>query len=240
MFLEKAFAFSVEEPEREIHLLSGHSFDRPLASKRRGTLRLKDGDDGLRFEADLPEEAAQPSWMRDTVLSLQGGLIGGLSPGFSVPPPGTVPNAEELTPEPGNPGVQIRVIRQAVLYELSLVTPTCLPGDRCRFARSKHRPRHSVEAAAVAVAPGGGFVGPRQSGGSASALTAEDLRARLRIPSDVPIAQVEALLEAASALVERYASVAPTSIKNEATVRAAGWMRQGAVRRRYAHGCRCR
>ena len=57
-------------------------------------------------------------------------------------------------------------------------------------------------------------------------LTADDLRARLRIPADVPIAQVEALLEAASALVERYASGAPTSIKNEATVRAAGWMRQ--------------
>ena len=78
----------------------------------------------------------------------------------------------------------------------------------------------------MAVAPGGGFVGPRQSGGSTSALTAEDLRERLRIPSDVPIAQVEALLEAASALVESFAAGAPTAIKNEATVRAAGWMRQ--------------
>ena len=29
-----AFAFAVEEPEREIHLLSGHSFHRPLSSKR--------------------------------------------------------------------------------------------------------------------------------------------------------------------------------------------------------------
>ena len=71
-----------------------------------------------------------------------------------------------------------------------------------------------------------GFVGPRQSGGSTGALTAEDLRERLRIPSDVPIAQVEALLEAACALIERYASAAPTAIKNEAVVRAAGWMRQ--------------
>ena len=60
----------------------------------------------------------------------------------------------------------------------------------------------------------------------AGALTADDLRERLRIPADVPIAQVEALLEAASALVERYAAGAPTSIKNEAIVRAAGWLKQ--------------
>ena len=72
-------------------------------------------------------------------------------------------------------------------------------------------------------------LGPRQSGGSSSrvgGLTADDLRERLRIPADVPIAQVEDLLSAASALVERYAAGAPTAIKNEATVRAAGWMRQ--------------
>ena len=126
MFLQRALAFAVEDEAREIHLLSGHSFDRPLASKRRGTLRLEDRDDGLRFEADLPEEAEQPSWMRDTVLALQGGLVGGISPGFSVPP-ASVPNAEQVIPEPGNPGVQIRVIRQAVLYELSLVTRPAYP-----------------------------------------------------------------------------------------------------------------
>ena len=122
MFLERAFAFAVEDEAREIHLLSGHSFDRPLASKRRGTLRLDDADDGLLFEADLPEVEVQPTWMRDSVLAMEAGLVGGISPGFRVPPLSAVPNAEELIPEPGNPGVQIRVIRQAVLYELSLVT----------------------------------------------------------------------------------------------------------------------
>ena len=127
MFLQRAFAFAVEDEAREIHLLSGHSFDRPLASKRRGTLRLKDRDDGLRFEADLPEEAEQPSWMRDTVLALQGGLVGGINPGFSIPPVSAVPDAVELIAEPGNPGVQIRVIRQAVLYEMSLVTRPAYP-----------------------------------------------------------------------------------------------------------------
>ena len=126
-FLQRAFAFAVEDETREIHLLAGHSFDRPLASKLRGTLKLKDGDDGLRFTAELPEEAAQPSWMRDTVMALNAGLVGGISPGFRVPPPAAVPNAEALIPEPGNPGVQIRVIRQAVLFELSLVTRPAYP-----------------------------------------------------------------------------------------------------------------
>ena len=77
----------------------------------------------------------------------------------------------------------------------------------------------------MAVNPGG-FIGPRQSGGSTGALTADDLRERLRIPTDVPIAQVEALLEAANALVERFASAAPTAVKGEAIVRVAGWMKQ--------------
>ena len=33
-----AFAFAVEDETREIHLLAGHSYDRPLASKRAGSL----------------------------------------------------------------------------------------------------------------------------------------------------------------------------------------------------------
>ena len=46
----------------------------------------------------------------------------GLSPGFRVPPKGVVPNAETFRPEPGNPGVQIRQINDAVLREFSVVT----------------------------------------------------------------------------------------------------------------------
>ena len=66
--------------------------------------------------------------MRDSILC-HGGRPGWwhFSPGFRVPPQSAVPNAEELIPEPGNPGVQIRVIRQAVLYELSLVTRPAYP-----------------------------------------------------------------------------------------------------------------
>ena len=121
-FSPGAFRYAVDDAEREIHLLAGHSFDRPLASRRAGTLILEDSDDALSFTATLPEESAQPTYMRDAVMQIHAGLVGGISPGFRVPPPSAVANAERLIPEPGNPGVQIRVIDAAVLYELSLVT----------------------------------------------------------------------------------------------------------------------
>ena len=126
-FKSRAFSFAVDSPESEIHLLRGHSFDAPLASKRGGTLRLADTDEALEFEAMLPEEARQPVYMRDTVNMIRAGLVGGLSPGFRVPPRGTVPGAETIEPEPGNPDVAIRVINAAVLYELSLVTRPAYP-----------------------------------------------------------------------------------------------------------------
>ena len=121
-FAPRAFRFAVEEEEREIHLLSGHSFDKPLARKRNGTLQLEDSAEGLSFTAELPPEGDQPAYMADTLKQMRAGLVGGISPGFQVPPPSAVANAEELIPEPGNPSVQIRQINAAVLYELSIVT----------------------------------------------------------------------------------------------------------------------
>ena len=121
-FEPRAFSYAVKAADREIHLLAGHSYGTPLASKQRGSLILDDTDDALSFRAMLPPEGEQPSWMVDTVRSLRAGLVGGISPGFSVPPVTAVADAERLEDEPGNPGVAIRVIRAAVLFELSLVT----------------------------------------------------------------------------------------------------------------------
>lgn len=121
-FAPRAFRFAVESEEHDINLLRGHSFDSPLASKRAGTLALEDTEEALSFDAELPPEANWPSWMSDTVLAVRSGLIRGISPGFRIPPASVVPNAEELIPEPGNPGVLIRRVNEAVLYELSLVT----------------------------------------------------------------------------------------------------------------------
>ena len=116
-----------ELERRNIHILSGHSFDRPLGSLIARNAPVVDGDDAVHFEVDLPDEDRQPSWIRDAVLAVEAGLSVGVSPGFKVPPANVVPNAEELIPEAGNPGVSIRVIKQAVLIELSIVTRPAYP-----------------------------------------------------------------------------------------------------------------
>ena len=119
--MPKAFRYAIDE-DREINLLSGHEFSKPLASTKSGTLKLSDTDDRLSFEATLPRPSQQPTWIQDTVRSIRAGLIGGVSPGFKVPPLSVVPGAEQFVPDKDNPKVYVRLVNAAVLYELSLVT----------------------------------------------------------------------------------------------------------------------
>ena len=88
----------------------------------RSGARVESTREAVEFEIDLPDESNQPSYMRDTVAMIRSGLIGGISPGFRVPPRAVVPNGERLEAEPGNAAVQVRVIENAILYELSIVT----------------------------------------------------------------------------------------------------------------------
>ena len=120
-FASRAFRFAIEDENRKIDLLVGHDFGKPIASRQSGTLSIVDSD-AVRFEATLPEEALTPSWVLDVEKAILNGTMIGLSPGFRVPPMSAVPNAERLIPEPGNPGVQIRQINDAVLREFSVVT----------------------------------------------------------------------------------------------------------------------
>lgn len=117
-----AFSFTLDDPERDVHLLVGHSFDKPLASRKAGSLTLKDTEDFLEFVAQIPEGAERASHVTDALAMLGAGLIQGVSPGFRVPPREVVPEAEKLVPEPGNPSVFIRKLFQLMLFELSLVT----------------------------------------------------------------------------------------------------------------------
>ena len=60
---------------------------------------------------------------QDTIKEIERGLVTGTSPGFFIPPKEKVPDAEEFVDEPGSTeGVRIRVIRNAVLVEMSLVS----------------------------------------------------------------------------------------------------------------------
>ncbi|MEM1072983.1 MAG: HK97 family phage prohead protease [Pseudomonadota bacterium] len=119
----RAFAYRVDRPEEDIHLLIGHSYDRPLASRGAGTLSLNDSEDALTFEAKISAEMQEVSYVRDALAGIAAGLTIGLSPGFRIPPERTVPNAEKVEEEDPTEGTAlIRTIYEALLYELSIVT----------------------------------------------------------------------------------------------------------------------
>jgi len=122
-FASRAFSFAVDDPERDIHLLIGHSFDRPLASRKARTLTLEDSDEALTFEAILTREIQEASWAKDFVAAFSAGLVTGISPGFRVAPPEAVAKPEEVTEEdPAEGSALIRTVFAAVLFELSMVT----------------------------------------------------------------------------------------------------------------------
>ena len=124
-FEPRAFNFAIEDETRQLDILVGHDFGKPIASRKAGTLEIEDSADAVNFEARLPDDP--PSWAVDMEKSVAAGLMVGLSPGFVVPPASAVPDAERFEDEPGNPGVQIRVIRAAVLREFSVVTAPAYP-----------------------------------------------------------------------------------------------------------------
>ncbi len=122
-FAPKAFAYRVDDPKADIHLLVGHDYDRPLASRGAGTFHLRDTDGALTFEATISPEMLEVGYVRDLLAQFAAGLIGGISPGFRIPPERTVPNAEQVTQEDPRQGTAlIRTVLAALLYEISLVT----------------------------------------------------------------------------------------------------------------------
>lgn len=128
----RAFAYRVNKPEEDIHLLVGHSYDRPLASRGAGTLDLADSDDALTFEARITEEMQAVSYVQDFLNAFAAGLIMGISPGFRLPPKRAVPNPEQIEDEGHDPAngmhnAIIRTVLAALLYELSVVTRPAYP-----------------------------------------------------------------------------------------------------------------
>ena len=91
-FEPRAFRFAIEDEARQIDVLVGHDYGKPIASRKAGTLQIADGEDGVTFEAQLPDDP--PSWITDAERAVAAGLMVGLSPGFTVPPASVVPDAE--------------------------------------------------------------------------------------------------------------------------------------------------
>ncbi|ARQ03146.1 hypothetical protein CAK95_23325 [Pseudorhodoplanes sinuspersici] len=120
-----AFSHSLDSVEQDIALLVGHSFDRPLASKKTGTLVFNDTSEVLTFDATVLPEIADTSYGSDILKMISAGLSVGLSPGFRIPPPSAVPSdqAEKIEEEDPRIGrALIRTIFAAILFELSIVT----------------------------------------------------------------------------------------------------------------------
>lgn len=128
----RAFGYRITTPsehggKKDIHLLSGHDFGRPLASVRSGTLDLRDGDDAVSFTATISEEMQATSYVKDVLAAIAAGLAVGLSPGFRLPPKRAVAESEKVEDEGSDPArgmhnAIIRTVLAALLYEFSVVT----------------------------------------------------------------------------------------------------------------------
>lgn len=128
VFAPRAFGFAVDDPDRDIHFLIGHSYDRPLASKKAQTFLLNDTDIALEFEAIITPDIQVSSWWTDFLATFGSGLVGGISPGFRVAPRERVRVPEKTEDEDPSEGTAlIRTIFAAVLFELSLVTRPAYP-----------------------------------------------------------------------------------------------------------------
>jgi HK97 family phage prohead protease len=127
-----AFAYRVNDPNEDIHLLAGHDYNKPLASKGTGTLDIVSDERALSFLARIAPEIFQSPYGQEVLAQLKSGLAKGISPGFRLPPTRAVAQAEKITQEPyqpeiGNHGATIREVIQGLLYELSVVTVPAYP-----------------------------------------------------------------------------------------------------------------
>lgn len=132
MIAPGAFSYRLDRPDEDIHLLVGHSYDRPLASRKAGTLTFEDTPEALIFDAVIVPEIERTSYARDVLAAIGAGLIMGISPGFRLPPERAVPEPERIEdeghdPENGAHNAIIRTVLAALLYEISLVTRPAYP-----------------------------------------------------------------------------------------------------------------
>ncbi|MCV2446549.1 HK97 family phage prohead protease [Paracoccus sp. DMF] len=77
-----AFNFSINAPDRDVHLLVGHSYDKPIASKEAGTLEFNDTEEFLEFIAQIPLGAERATHITDLLIMLGAGLIRGVESGL--------------------------------------------------------------------------------------------------------------------------------------------------------------
>jgi HK97 family phage prohead protease len=122
----RAFAARIDAGA-DIHLLAGHDYEKPLASRGAGTLTLTDTPEGVTFEATVDPGT---TWARDFLAAHAAGLVRGLSPGFRVPLGG-----ERI--ERRGDGL-LRRISAGELFELSAVTVPAYPAAQIEARNWRH------------------------------------------------------------------------------------------------------
>jgi len=138
LFEPGAFAYRIDDPDEDMHLLVGHDYDHPLASRGTGTFSIRDTASAVLFEAVISRAISETSHGRDALALIGSGLAVGISPGFRIPPKRAVEDAETVEQEPddGSPspldgqpqrGALIRRIKAALLFEMSVVTRPAYP-----------------------------------------------------------------------------------------------------------------
>ena len=150
----RAFAYRIDTPsdyggKKDIHLLAGHSYDKPLASVRSGTLEIADSDEAVTFTATISEEMQEVSYVRDVLTAMSAGLAIGISPGFRLPPKRAVPEPEKIEdeghdPENGAHNAIIRTVLAALLYELSIVTRPAYPETQIEARNWSRKPQARI------------------------------------------------------------------------------------------------
>ena len=118
-----AFRFAIQDETREINLLLGRDYDKPLASKQAGTLNLIDTPEGLEFAVDaLPDTSLMSRDFRAGLSS--GAFVAGVAALYAIPPLAVVPGATETIPDVDNPDVRCRGSpRSAILTALAVTLP---------------------------------------------------------------------------------------------------------------------
>ena len=74
-FAPGAFAYRIDNPDEEIHLLIGHDYDRPLASREAGTFFVSDKPDAVSFQAIITAELQRATYVQDFFAGFAAGLI---------------------------------------------------------------------------------------------------------------------------------------------------------------------
>lgn len=130
-----AFADAMRD-DADVHLLAAHSFDRPLASTRSGTLTLRDTQEALEVEARITPAILRATYASDAIAAAEAGLACGLSPGFRLPAERSAGEAWETAAD----GARVRRIKRAMLAEISLVTRPAYDTARATVQRHREAP----------------------------------------------------------------------------------------------------